>query len=81
MALANFVITTLGFGPYFYFGLWAIKYPQAQMTMVASVIPPLAAKMSASFIPLVYVVTCRKFRQAYAAVLFGSEPPRANKAE
>ncbi|WAR14546.1 OPSX-like protein, partial [Mya arenaria] len=78
IAVANMAITGLGFTPYFYFALWALKYPDVQMTALASVLPPLAAKISTVFVPLVYVVANRKFRNAFTSMVFGGQEDTAS---
>ena len=41
------------------------------MTMLASVLPPLAAKLSTVFYPVVYLVASKRFRIAFASKAIG----------
>ena len=41
------------------------------MTMLASVIPPLAAKLSTVFYPVVYLVASKRFRMVFASKAIG----------
>mgnify|MGYP000249402724 FL=1 len=49
--------------------------------MMASVVPPFAAKLSAVFVPLVYILASTRFRHAYAAMLFGGNGESSRKGE
>ncbi|XP_060605085.1 retinochrome-like isoform X2 [Ruditapes philippinarum] len=71
IALANLFIVTVGFAPYGFFSLWALVNHGSEMTMLASVIPPVVAKLSTAVYPVVYIVASKNFRAEYAAKTVG----------
>ncbi|XP_045162043.2 visual pigment-like receptor peropsin [Mercenaria mercenaria] len=71
IAMANLIIVTTGFAPYGFFAIWALFNHGSEMTMLASVIPPVAAKLSTVFYPVPYIVASKKFREAFAARTIG----------
>lgn len=71
IALANLFIVAIGFAPYGFFALWALFNHGSQMTMLASVIPPVVAKLSTAIYPVVYIVASKSFRAEFAARTIG----------
>ena len=71
IAVANLTIVTTGFAPYGFFAIWALFNHGSNMMMLASVVPPVVAKLSTVFYPVVYMVASRKFREAFAARTVG----------
>lgn len=72
IAVVNFAIVSIGFSPYGFFALWTVSKSGHSMTMLASIIPPLAAKVSTIFYPIAYLVASKRFRNAYASKTIGT---------
>ena len=66
----------IGFAPYGVLAIRTVVYGGQQLSMLASVIPPLAAKASTIFCPVVYCVSSKQFREAFTAMTIGSSVPK-----
>ncbi|XP_050392771.1 visual pigment-like receptor peropsin [Patella vulgata] len=69
-------LTAVGWGSYCFICMWALFADTENVSMLASVIPPLSAKSMVLLYPLGYCMANNRFKEAFLSVLSFTDKPK-----
>nr|WKW95585.1 peropsin [Lottia peitaihoensis] len=70
------MLALLGWGPYCFICIWALFADTTQVSMLAAVIPPLAAKTMVLLYPVAYCQGNKRFKNAFLGMFSFNESPK-----